>query len=179
MKNKAIENFLAALEVHMPLTEKIKDKLLPGVLVRQFKKNSALSNFRNDYLFVSNGTLKKEDGDSGDVLLFLEAGDFELFGKADESFHYITLEESTIVLFPGELIVDLLAESKQFIPGYQTIVHNWSALRCRRQDLLLLPASKRKAELYTRMGKSLNSIPNKDLARYLNMDTSYFSRLPV
>jgi len=177
MKNKATDFFFTALAAYMPLSSEIQQSLLSQVVVREVKKNSPLPNFRHEYLFVTQGLLKKEDCDTGDILLFLKPGDFELFATAEETFHYISIEASTVVLFPAQMIVDLISQHKSLFPGYQNIVHRWSALRCRRQDILLLPASEKKAELFRSMGKLINSIPNKDLAKYLDIDNSYFSKL--
>jgi CRP-like cAMP-binding protein len=176
MKNKEIDNFIEILTTYMPLNAEHIDMLAGQVQVRQLKKNRPLPNFRNDYLFVSSGLLKKEDCDSGDILLFLKPGDIELFATEAETYHYISLEESTVVLFPVKLVTELL-QHRALIAGYQQLVHRWCALRCSRQELLLLKASEKKAELYRRLGKSVNSISNKDLARYLAMDSSYFSSL--
>ncbi len=177
MKNTATENFLAVLAAYMPLSTEIIDLMLPQLQVRQLKKNSPLPNFRNDYLFVVSGLLKKEDCESGDIQLFLQPGDFELFARGTETFHYCSIEESTVVLFPVSMLVDLVPQHRAVFEGYQQIVHQWCALRSSRQELLLLKAPEKKAELYRRLGKCANSISNKDLARYLAMDSSYFSSL--
>ncbi|WP_313672820.1 hypothetical protein [Sphingobacterium multivorum] len=176
MRNKEIDNFIEILAAYMPLSPEHIEMFAGRLQVRLLKKNSPLPNFRNDYLFVSSGLLKKENSDSGDILLFLKPGDIELFANETETFHYISLEESTVILFPVRVITDLL-QHRALVAGYQQLVHRWCALRCSRQELLLLKASEKKAELYRRLGKCINSISNKDLARYLDMDSSYFSSL--
>jgi hypothetical protein len=176
MKNKEIDNFIKTLGTYMPLSPEHIALFADQVQVRQLKKNSPLPNFRNDYVFVSTGLLKKENCDNGDIQLFLQPGDIELFATELETFHYISLEESTVVLFSVRAIFQLL-QHPALVEGYQRIVHRWCALRCSRQELLLLKGPEKKAELYRRLGKWVNSISNKDLARYLDMDSSYFSSL--
>lgn len=176
MINKEIDNFFKTLSAYMPMSPEHMAIFAEQVQVRQLKKNSPLPNFRNDYFFVSAGLLKKENCDNGDVQLFLKPGDIELFATESETFHYISLTESTVLLFPVRLIIELL-QQRALVEGYQRLVHRWCALRCSRQDLLLLKGPEKKAELYRRLGKWVNSISNKDLARYLDMDSSYFSSL--
>lgn len=177
MRNEALSKFLEALAKHMNLSPAMEEKLLAASSLRHIKKNRSLPNFQNDYIFVVSGLFKMENYDTGDIMLFLFEEHFALFPQAEDTFHYISLEESTVLIVSRDCVMDIVSKDKVIFTAYQKIVHRWAARQCERQELLLLPASERKAELLRRFGNVANRIQNRDLATYLCMGPSYYSSL--
>src|SRR5690606_16544356 len=108
---------------------------------------------------------------------FLTEGQFGIFPPARSSYHFMSLEPTTVLILSQEDVDRLLVENRWLLGVYRKLLFEWAMERFHRMALLLLPAAEAKAALLARLGVLANRIPNTHLASYLSLNVSYYSTL--
>jgi len=171
------EMLIARIRKHTLLSTTLESELLDLIAVRRLSADRTLMLREEDHFFVAEGILKKESQPNQDVSHFLTEGQFGIFPPARSSYHFMSLEPTTVLILSQEDVDRLLVENRWLLGVYRKLLFEWAMERFHRMELLLLPAAEAKAALLARLGKLANRIPNKDLASYLSLNVSYYSTL--
>lgn len=170
-------SLITAIKLITPISPLLESTIMDLVTIKKISRDRNLTLREDDHFFVAEGILKKENQHNHDVVHFIVEGQFGIFPPECSTYNFIGVENCSIAFIRQEDVDYLLTQNQRLLSAYRRFLFEWAMQRIWRAELLQIPAAEAKAVLLSRLGNLTNRIPNKDLAAYLSLNSSYYSSI--